>query len=335
VSDRAVRRSGDVRRAGTAALAALAGCEGPASTLAPAGRAADQIAALFWWMTGGAAAIWLAFTVLAIYATYAGHPRIDAQKARRLVVIGGAAFPTVVLAGLLTYGLATLPGVLAAAPKGSLGIHVTGEQYWWRVRYAGPAGETIELANELRLPVGEPVQLELDSPDVIHSFWIPSLGGKMDMIPGRTTRLRLEPTRTGTFRGLCAEYCGASHAFMAFTVVVMEKEAFTRWLAAQAAPAIPPAEPLAERGRTAFEANGCGACHAVRGTAADGRIGPDLTHVGSRETLAAGRLPNDAAALERWIAEPHRLKPGARMPQFGMLPAEDRRAIAVYLERLR
>ncbi len=199
-------------------------------------------------------------------------------------------------------GLSMLPDLVAPAPEGSLKIVVSGEQWWWRVRYLPPGGEAIVLANEIRLPVGEPVEFRLESPDVIHSFWIPSLGGKMDMIPGRLTRLALEPTRTGVFRGVCAEYCGTSHALMSFYVVVMEKEEFDRWLAHQAAPAEPPAEPLAARGQELFLANGCGACHTVRGTPADGVIGPDLTHVGSRLSLAAGILPNEPDAFQRWIA---------------------------------
>ena len=171
--------------------------------------------------------------------------------------------------------------------------------------HAGGSGEAVELANEIRLPVGEPVEFQLESPDVIHSFWIPSLGGKIDMIPGRVNRLALEPTRTGIFRGVCAEYCGTSHALMSFYVVVLEQEDFAAWLAHQHAPAQPPAQPLAARGQELFLANGCGACHTVRGTPADGVVGPDLTHVGSRLSLGAGILPNEpdgVPALDR----PHR-----------------------------
>ncbi|HYG67286.1 MAG TPA: c-type cytochrome, partial [Anaeromyxobacteraceae bacterium] len=198
--------------------------------------------------------------------------------------------------------------------------------------------DTLVTANELFLPVGRTVNFALRTADVLHSFWIPRLGGKRDLISNHTNYLWFTPdsvTESSVWNGFCAEYCGASHAFMAFTVVVVEREEFARWLAGQAAAAAEPAEPLAVRGRALFDANGCGACHAVRGTAAGGRIGPDLTHVGSRGGLAAGRLANDAPAFERWIAEPHRLKPGVRMPPFGMLPAEDRRAIAAYLEALK
>lgn len=314
----------------------ITGCAGEQSALEPAGRAAERIAGLFWWMAAGAVLIWLLVLLLALYASRAAPGKHDERKAKILIIGGGALVPTVVLGVLLAFGLAELPALVAPAPAGSLTIAVSGEQWWWRVRYLpGAAGEgEVVLANEIRLPVGEPVQILLESPDVIHSFWIPALAGKVDMIPGRVTRLTLEPTRTGVFRGACAEYCGDSHALMSFYAVVMEKGAFDLWLAQQAAPARPPAEPLAARGRELFLGNGCGACHTIRGTPADGVVGPDLTHVGSRASLGAGILPNEPAAFERWIARTEKLKPGVHMPAFGMLPPEDLRALAAYLKGL-
>ena len=303
--------------------------------LDPAGREAERIAALFWWMVGGGAVIWVVVVALAIYATYLKPAPIAPATARRLVLWGGALLPTALLSVLLVYGLSMLPPLLAPAPEGALRIHVTGEQWWWRVRYLAPGGDAVELANELRLPVGRPVELVLETRDVIHSLWVPELGAKMDMIPGRTTRLTVHPTRTGVFRGLCAEYCGASHAYMLFEVHVVPDDAFEGWLARQERPAEDPADPLAVRGRAAFLANGCGACHSVRGTPAGGRIGPDLTHVGGRGAIAAGRLPGGAPDFHRWIARPESIKPGARMPAFHMLPPEELRAMAAYLEGLR
>jgi cytochrome c oxidase subunit 2 len=252
-----------------------------------------------------------------------------------LIVGGGAVVPTVVLTVLLIYGLAPIPALLAPAPEGSLKIAVTGEQWWWRVRYHLPDGEEVTLANEIRLPVGETVEFRLDSPDVIHSFWIPPLGGKVDMIPGRVTRLVLKPTRVGVFRGVCAEYCGASHALMAFPVVVQEREEFDRWLAHQARPAEPPVEPAPARGQELFLANGCSACHTVRGTPAAGVIGPDLTHVGSRLSVAAGTLPNEPDDFRRWVAHTTDVKPGALMPSFHMLPPGELQELAAYLKGLR
>ena len=304
------------------------------SALAPAGRAAEDLGTLFWWMVAGAVVIWLAVMALLAYSVMV-NPEAGKKHRGAMIIGGGAIVPTVVLTILLIYGLRLMPPLLAAAPPDALRIAVRGEQWWWRVRYQPPGAEPVELANEIRLPVGEPVEFILDSPDVIHAFWIPSLGGKMDMIPGRTTRLTLHPTRTGTFRGVCAEYCGTSHALMAFPVVVMEKGEFEQWLEGQRRPAGEPREAVAARGRELFFANGCPACHTVSGTSARGVVGPDLTHVGSRLTLGAGIIPNDRDAFERWIAHTDDVKPGVHMPEFAMLPREEVRALAAYLESLR
>lgn len=327
-------RSRLLRRCGGFAVVVLmSGCAGEQSALNPAGREAEWIADLFWWMAGGTVVVWLGMVALTVYALRGGK----SANPKWFIIGGGAIFPTVVLAVLLVYGLAMLPPLIAPAPPGSLKIAVTGEQWWWRVRYQPPGEQEVVLANEIRLPVNEPVEFELDSPDVIHSFWIPSIGGKMDMIPGRKTRLTLNPTRTGTFRGQCAEYCGTSHALMAFYVVVMEKAEFARWLEQQRAPAAPVAATaqLEMRGRDAFFTNGCAACHAIRGTEANGVVGPDLTHVGSRVSLGAGILPNETSAFRRWIEHTDKVKPAVLMPHWNMLPREELDALAAYLESLK
>lgn len=316
-----------------AVVTLVAGCDGVQSALAPAGQGAEDIAELFWWMAGSAAVIWTVVIGLAVYAIYVA-PGQHARRAALLIIGGGAVVPTIVLSLLLAYGLAMLPDLIAPAPEGSLKIAVSGEQWWWRVRYAAPNGESIALANEIHLPVNEPVQFDLDSADVIHAFWIPSLGGKMDMFPGRQTRLTLEPTRTGVFRGACAEYCGGSHALMNFDVVVEEREEFDRWLERQAQPAQEPASRLAIHGREVFLANGCAACHTIRGTAANGGFGPDLTHVGTRLSLAAGAIPSGPDDFAEWIARTKRIKPEAHMPMFGMLSEHDLKALAAYLDGL-
>ena len=304
------------------------------SALDPAGRDAESIATLFWWLLGGAVVVWVAFIGLAFYAIRI-RPEAHSKRAADLLILGGGvAAPVAILAAYLSVGLMTLPDHLAPAPEGSLQIAVSGEQWWWRVRYLTPEGDVVPLANELHLPVGERVDILLESPDVIHSFWVPSLGGKIDMIPGRTNRLSLEPTRVGIYRGACAEYCGTAHALMNFYVIVEERPAFEAWLARQAQPAQLPAAALARQGAAVFQANGCGACHAVRGTAADGFVGPDLTHVGSRASLGAGILPNDPDAFLKWIAATETVKPGVHMPAFGMLPDDDLRALAAYLDGL-
>jgi cytochrome c oxidase subunit II len=312
----------------------LVACDGPQSALDPAGRAAEQIARLFWKMAAGAVLVWLAMAGLTIYAMRGARTAKEGRLAKFLIIGGGAIVPTAALTALLAYGLAMMPNLLARAPEGSLKIDVTGEQWWWRVRYRPPNGTEIVLANEIRLPLGETVEFQLESSDVIHSFWIPALGGKMDMIPGRTTRLALEATRLGVFRGVCAEYCGTAHALMAFSVVVMPKAEFERWLDGQRLPAPEPSEAVAMQGRDAFFTSGCSACHTIRGTSSDGVIGPDLTHVGSRVSIGAGILPNEAETMSRWIAATDKIKPGVQMPHFGMLPPDELRALAAYLKSL-
>ncbi len=316
------------------AVVGASGCSGVQSALDPAGREAAWMADIFWVMTAGAVVVWLAVIALALWAAKTPPEKHSLRRTRLLIIGGGALLPTIVLGVLLLYGLKPIPVLLAPPPEGSLKIHVTGEQWWWRVRYQMPNGGEVVLANEIRLPVGEPVQFQLDSTDVIHSFWIPSLAGKVDMIPGRTTYLTLMPTRTGEFRGACAEYCGTSHALMAFRVVVEERDEFRRWLERQASPATAPAEPLALRGQELFLATGCNACHTLRGTPASGVVGPDLTHVGSRRSIAAGTLANDPENFHRWIAHTDKIKPGVLMPPFHPLTAEELQALAAYLESL-
>ena len=300
------------------------------STLESAGRGAAEVTNLLAIMTVGALVIWLAVTLLALHAVRAHRARWSERSGLRLIVGGGVALPLLVLSALMLAGMPQLSRQLTAAPSGTLRIHVTGEQWWWRVRYEPSDAAPIELANELRLPRGQVIEVVLSSVDVIHSFWVPSLAGKVDMIPGRVTRLRLEPERAGVFRGVCAEYCGASHARMGFVVEVMEASAFAEWLAAQARPATA----VESEGARTFMSAGCAACHSVRGTAAIASIGPDLTHVGSRMTIGGGALPNTVDDLERFIANPAATKPGALMPPFGSLPAADLGALARYLKDL-
>ena len=315
-------------------LAALAAaCGGAQSALDPAGRDAERIANLTTWLTAGLVLIWTLVVGLALYASFAA-PRLSPAAARGFILGGGVVFPVVVLSVLLVFNLSELRGLLAAAPPGGMSLEVVGTQWWWRVRYIVPGREPIELANEIRLPVGRRVNVRLESADVVHSFWIPSLAGKIDMIPGRINRLALEPTRTGTFRGACAEYCGTSHARMNLVAVVTGQEEFDRWLAEQARPAVPPGTEAARRGEEAFFERGCATCHTVRGTRAVGAAGPDLTHVGSRETIAAGLLPADRQAFERWISRTRALKPDARMPAFAALPPDVLSDLSAYLVQL-
>lgn len=285
-------------------------------------------------MAAAGSLIWLAVVALLLYARRGRRTVFGERAAARLIFWCGAAIPSVLLFLLLGYALWLMPGLRPFAQAGeaaALRIEVTGEQFWWRVAYRSSDGTPVASANEIRLPAGERVEFLLNSTDVIHSFWIPSLGGKMDMIPGRTNRLSVLAVKPGAYRGACAEYCGTSHALMAFGAVVMEPEAFREWLAAEAVPSPGHSAP----GGELFLRHGCGSCHRVDGTEAEGAVGPDLSHVGSRQTLGAGILPNDQETLQRFIAYPHLIKPGSKMPAFSMLPDEDVAAIAAWLRGLK
>lgn len=312
----------------------LAACGGMQSALDPAGTQAASVATLFWIMAAGALLVWLGVIAFALYATLVEPGRHSVRTSRRIIIGGGVVLPVIVLTALLMYGLALLPALRPAPADDGLKVEVSGEQWWWRVTYRPADGSVVTAANEVRLPLGETVEFVLTSPDVIHSFWIPSFAGKVDMMPGRTTRLVVTPNRTGVFRGACAEYCGESHARMGFHAVVMPPDEFTHWLEQQRADAVAPENESTRQGQRAFLSNGCGACHTIRGTRANGTIGPDLTHVGSRLSLAAATLSNDAEAFRHFIAHANTVKPAARMPRFDMLPREDIDAIARYLDKL-
>jgi cytochrome c oxidase subunit 2 len=314
----------------------IGGCGGIQSTLAPQGPGAAPVVLLTWTLFGLGAAIFLAVAFAATMAIY-GPAATRAMLARDgAVVVCGILVPVVILTALLAYGVWLMHAGQAAATEGNVRrIEVVGEQWWWRVAYVDRGGAKIASANELRIPAGQPVELVLRSADVIHSFWVPNLGGKVDMIPGRTTYLRLSADRPGTFRGQCAEYCGGPHALMAMEVTAVPAGDYETWLTAQAAPAATPEADNTRRGLTLFLSAGCGACHAIRGTAAAGTIGPDLTHLASRRSLAANLLPLSHASLARFIADNQRIKPGNRMPTFRIFPEADLDALAAFLASLR
>ena len=309
------------------------------SVLSPAGIQAAHIAWLWWVMLAVCAIVFVVvLLVVGIGLRRASGPDAPAvTPERRLhVTIGGATALTVLtLIGLLTAAIATGRAVQNLGDPEALPITVVGNQWWWSVEYALPnPAERVRVANEIRLPRGRTASLTLASNDVIHSLWIPNLHGKVDLIPGRQNVLVLRADRTGDFRAQCAEYCGMQHAHMALTVTVMEPRDFDAWLTAQREPAAEPADALSARGRQLLESSTCVMCHTVRGTTAGARIAPDLTHVGSRPTLAAGVLPNTDEALDRWLRDPQAIKPGNKMPIPG-LSDDDRRALVAYLRGLK
>ena len=312
-----------------AATLSLAACNQHQSTLSPFGEQADQVRSIAIVLVVGSVILAAGLALLMRHAMRAPEGRLTHKGGMKLVLWLGGIGPSILLLGLLVYALPAMRPIPVA--NADLRIGVDGEQFWWRVRYAPPGGSVVEAANELRLPVGRTVELSLRSPDVIHSFWVPGLAGKMDMIPGRTNRLVVRATKAGTYRGVCAEFCGLGHALMAFDVVAMEPGAFERWLAVQARPATPTASP----GARLFASYGCSGCHSVRGIGPVARIGPDLTHFGSRPTLAAGILPMTHANIAGFVRDPGKTKPGVRMPAFPQMSAAEADQIASYLQGLK
>jgi cytochrome c oxidase subunit II len=306
----------------------------PPPMLDPAGPASAPVAT----MILIAAAMGVGVTLIVLWALQAALRRDGKAKtfvaSQNMVLLGGLAFPIVVLTALLVYALTLTNKLVEPSPADALRIRVVGEQWWWRIIYLEDGAPGFETANELVIPAGQPVVLELESADVIHSVWIPQLSGKLDMIPGRINMLRIEADAPGVFGGQCAEYCGGAHAWMKFSVRAMTEEAFAAWRLRTAGPAPAPQSALASRGAALFIAQGCGECHTVRGASA-GALGPDLSNIGSRATVAAGMFPMSRDALARWIAESQQLKPGNEMPSYNNLTDAELESLAIYLEGLR
>jgi len=310
----------------------LISCAGEQSAFSGYSEGAARVAQLTWIMVGGAGLILLLVVVLTAVALFGPLSWRRLLRGEGVVVGLGIVFPVVVLTVLLIYGFVLLR--LEASPQFAgdpLRIEVVGEQWWWRVIYHHPDGSTTESANELRFPLGRSVELVLTTADVIHSFWLPAYGGKVDMIPGRTNYLRFLPTHPGVTRGQCAEYCGGAHALMAFYAVVMPVDEYEVWSASERTNA---AVAESDPGAQMFLANGCGGCHRVRGTQAQGVIGPDLTHVGSRLSLGAGILSADHQGFRDWLARHQRIKPENRMPAYDILNDAELNSLAAYLVKL-
>lgn len=310
----------------------LASCSGEQSAFSGYSTSSARVTQLTWILFVGGGALMLLVVGLAAVALFGRPATRRALTGEKSVIWLGMVMPVVVLTALLLYGFVLLRLEAVPAMEGDvLRIHVEGEQWWWRVIYQHPDGTTTESANELRFPVGQPVELTLTSADVIHSFWLPAYGGKVDMIPGRTNTLRFVPTHAGVTRGQCAEYCGGAHALMAFYAVATSPEEFEEWLANERGGAKVRAD---DPGTQTFLANGCGGCHAVRGTPANGVIGPDLTHIGSRLSIGAGILAADHAGFQQWLSRHQQIKPENLMPHYGILSEAEVSALATYLVSL-
>jgi cytochrome c oxidase subunit 2 len=321
----------------------LAGCGGSQDTLNPHSHPATDITNLFWVMVavsfGGLALVtgMLVFAWVRRGRRGVGSDNADPHPGERrawLVVVGmGVVFPLTVIVALFVVSDWAIVHVTQAPAASStdMTVDAIGHQWYWEFRYPGTRAVT---ADELHIPVGTRVNLVATTDDVIHSFWVPELNRKIDAIPGRQNRILLYADKAGTYRGQCAEYCGLQHAHMGMLVFAQPKAQFRAWLQKQAARAAAPATGLERRGEQAFLGGPCASCHAIRGTPARGFVGPDLTHLASRTTLAGLTIPNSRGYLARWIVDSQHFKPGNEMPDF-RIGSSRLDALVAYLESLR
>lgn len=296
---------------------------------AASGPAAADIRSLTWVLVVLGTAVFVVFGALYLRALLRRGDG-DQGSGPRLIFWGGLVMPAVVVTVVLGFTLATMRNVPAQAEAGSIVVEVTGHQWWWEVYYPE---HDITSANEIHIPVHRQVELRLTSADVVHSFWVPALGGKLDLLPERVNETVLEASDPGVYRGACAEFCGLQHAKMAFQVVAVSESEFQEWVEGSRRPAEQPSTDLTSRGMEVFFDAGCDECHAITGTAADGRVGPDLTHVASRQSIAAGSLDNNTENLTRWVSNPQSLKQGVEMPDME-LSEDELGALVAYLETL-
>jgi len=316
-------------------VSGLGGCAEVLS-LQPKGPAAERIADLWWFQLLLALPFFLAVVVLLLLAIRRNSRKSDTRPRNHgihMIIWGGAILPALAMLALMSFMIATLVEVTEPVNRAELSIEVEGKLWWWNIGYSN-GGETVFTANEIHIPAGEPVALELSSDNVIHSFWVPELHGKRDMIPGSSNRFWIQADQPGTYHGQCAEFCGAQHAKMHFLVIAHEPEGFLSWLEQERQPAQLRVEgDESFPGQQVFLEAGCAACHTVRGTDSSGTLGPDLTHFGSRQYLAAGTLNNVTGNLSAWIVDSQQFKPGNLMPPMPLQPA-DLLDITGYLQSL-
>lgn len=331
----------------TAALGglAIAGCSTPMNYMIGNGGVGARADAWIGWQAiiAFCAATLVTWTFLLWFAlrrrgTLAEHEPLDVNHGQAWILIGGFLVPIGVLIFLFTdmmVVLASEPVTNSADPTPD--IVVTGQQWWWNAayRFKGHPDLGVDLPTEIHIPVGKAMTVEVVSPDVMHSFWVPKLNGKIDLVPGLRNYEVLEALEPGTYLGQCASYCGEEHANMKFRVIAQQPKAYEAWLAHQRAPATAPESQEAIRGEQVFMTGACSLCHTIRGTPARGTVGPDLTHLASRTTIAGGMLPNDTADLEAWVTHAQSLKPGSPMPNLPEFSGSDLRALVTYLQTLK
>jgi cytochrome c oxidase subunit II len=318
-------RAGWIRRAPwfvAAALGTACSTKSP-SILHPRGSAAREVTGLWWPMLWVSVAVTVFVTVMGAWAVVKRRNRPEPEIARevpwgdRFILISGLGVTTIILVTFFVFSLRSMSR-LSSSHRAGLEITVIGHDWWWEARY--PNGAV--TANEIHIPVRQRVHINLRSADVIHSLWVPELAPKIDLIPGRDNEMSIEADRPGDYRGQCAEYCGLQHAHMIFFVVAEAQPSFDRWMTQMAAPALQPTSAIADEGRSVFLSNTCIGCHTIRGTPASGGLGPDLTHLATRRTIAAGTLPLTPATLREWILDPQSIKPGTTMPPTALSPTQ-------------
>jgi cytochrome c oxidase subunit II len=335
----------------TAFCLLLSGCAGVQSSLDPAGPQSNQIARIWWLMFSILSAIFLVVMATLAIATWRRRASADNEPKEQLVlkpdagsesrmstlVLSSVVITVFILFILLISSFLTGRSLhsLAASNSQPLTIDITGQQWWWQIKYENDVpSQMVTTANEIHIPLGRVVQFKLKSNDVIHSFWVPNLHGKTDLVPGHIAATWIRADRPGIYRGQCAEFCGHQHAHMAFTVIAESEEQFKHWYDSQLLAAAQPVNIQLARGQQVFMSSTCIMCHRIQGTDAGGAVGPDLTHIGSRQTIAAGTLENTRDNLAKWILDSQAIKPGNRMPP-NPLNAEDLGALLDYLQSLK
>ncbi|WP_338875118.1 cytochrome c oxidase subunit II [Spirosoma sp. SC4-14] len=305
------------------------------SIFSPASYEADEINSLTIYFIVAAMAILLAVIGLLIYVVvkFRGKPGDEEPRqftGNRTVELFMIGIPTLLVGVFFYLTIRTMKRILPASGNRKPDVVITGHQFWWEARYSGTQAI---VANEIHLPVGRKVLLHLNSDDVIHDWWVPALGSKMDAIPGRTNHLWLTIREPGIYEGACSEFCGAQHAWMRIRVVAQPESEYQQWLQERQQNAVKPTQTSAIAGADFFNRQTCGSCHRIRGTTANGDVGPDLTHFASRKTMLSGMMPNTRENLRKWLSDPQSIKPGSRMPRF-IYPKDSINVLVDYLSTL-
>jgi cytochrome c oxidase subunit 2 len=320
----------------------LSGCSGWQSVLDVHGESAISLKHLIILVVAVCSVIWALVMVALIFALWRRRERFEgsivpnpSMERRMMRAVAAAVATSVLVISAFTVESFFTTRALSVAAGDDLTIKVRGLQWWWDVEYLGSTpDQRVQTANEIHIPVGRNIRLQLEGVDVIHSFWVPSLAGKQDLIPGRPNELTLRAERPGVYRGQCAEFCGLQHAHMAFFVIADQQPDFDEWLRVQRESAATSSDAEIAAGRQIFLSKPCAACHSIRGTSANGTTGPDLTHVGGRKYIAAGLFETTRGSLAAWIADPQTVKPGNNMPMVP-LSAEELRSVSAYLASLK